>query len=183
MPVIPSIDLHPDAIPGNGPEAALLALRRFLDHCLSSGHREVRVITGLGARGDGTPRLRQRVESEVLPGYALRIEDQHYEQGGAVIRLRLNPAPARPDPRAMREREREAASFRLAEAEERLELCWQRLEAAKDYLAENELRKCRIKHNQIVRQLGLEELSGPADAKLLGARLAQAEVRLRDLDR
>src|SRR5262245_53063878 len=104
---IPSIDLHPEAVPGSGPEAALLAARGFLEGCLRRGDRDARLITGLGLRGDGTPRLRSRVESEVLPAFHARIESQHYEQHGAVIRLRLKAGGAGPTKRETKNLERE----------------------------------------------------------------------------
>src|SRR5258708_927558 len=103
----PFIDLHPGKIRGSGPETALLACRQFLEKSLHRGHTQVRIITGLGLHGDGSPRLRSRIESEVLPGFHSRILSQSYEQGGAVIRLELAKSPDRVHPQYLKKSARE----------------------------------------------------------------------------
>src|SRR5229473_2207627 len=107
MAETPFIDLHPDKISGPGPETALLACRRFLDEALRRGWKELRIITGIGIHGDGTPRLRLRVEKEVLSAYSTHIESQHYEQGGAVIHLFLLPPAPKPDKQYLRKHAKE----------------------------------------------------------------------------
>ncbi len=182
MSVIPSIDLHPDALPGKGPEGALMALRAFLENALRAGHREVRIITGVGTRGDGTPRLRHRVETEVLSGFALKIESQAYEQNGAVIRLRLKTTVQRPSAAYLRAKVLEDDQVRIVKREERYELCWQRLDMAKEYLDENNLRKARLKLNQVARELGCLEIKGPPARQLLLLMSQQLESVLKALD-
>ena len=183
MSVIPSIDLHPDQLPGNGPEAALLALRAFLDRALKAGHRQVRVITGLGLRGDGTPRLRTRVELEVLGAYYRFIEQQEYEQGGAVIRLWLRPPAPKPSGAWHRHERHLDERRRLAGREERYVVARDRLNAAEDAWEEGDWRRCRLKLNQVGREFGWELAPGPLDKAGAGRLLDEHWAHLNDLDK
>jgi DNA-nicking Smr family endonuclease len=179
---VPSIDLHPEKIRGNGPEAALLACRSFLDRALAAGHRQVRIITGLGLRGDGTPRLRQRVEDEVLSAYFSRIEQRSYEQGGAVIRVWLK-AQAQAPSAAWKRQERKAAEQQaVAGREERLLVAYDRLEAAETALEEGDLRRLRLKVNQVAKEFDWEQASAEASEDKLVDLLDQHWQALHKLD-
>ena len=184
MASVPTLDLHPDQLPGKGPEAAIQAARNFLDRSLKAGHRELRLITGLGLHGDGTPRLRSRIEQDVLPAYFRHIEQQSYEQGGAVIHLWLKAAAQKPSAAHLRHERKKSERQSVAIREERLEVSYQRLEAAEDFLEEGDLKKVRLKLNQVARDLGwpLREaaLAGEDDA---AAALDQAWDALKKLDR
>lgn len=182
LSAIPSIDLHPEKIRGDGPEAALRACRDFLDRSLAAGHREVRIITGLGLRGDGTPRLRKRVEEQVLGGYHSRISGVHYEQGGAVLRVQLQPGNSAGGPLQRRRQRAELERNQRAAREERLLVAWDRLDAAAAALDEGDLRRCRLKLNQLAREHGWEEVSGPLDETRAADLLASHRRRLSDLD-
>jgi len=155
MNSIPSIDLHPEKIAG-GAHGAVRACREFLDKALSAGHRQVRIVTGLGLRGDGTPRLRTRVENEVLGGFYSHIEHRAYEQGGAVIRLWLKASGQKPDAAWKRQQRRDSERLAVADREERLMVAGDRLEAAEQALEEGDLRRCRLKLNQVAREFGWE---------------------------
>jgi transcriptional antiterminator Rof (Rho-off) len=161
MPPINSIDLHPDQVPGQGPEAAVRAARAFLDRALKAGFREVRLITGVGLRGDGTPRLRARIEQDVLPAYFRYIEQQSYEQGGAVIKLWLKGGAQVPTAAHAKHERKKNERQAVAVREERLEIAYQRLEAAEDFFEENDLKKVRLKLNQVARDLGWDVKEGP----------------------
>ena len=152
MPDHPFIDLHPDKLRGSGPESALLACRNFLDEALKRGHKKVRIITGLGIHGDGSPRLRSRVEKEVLSAFYARIEAQHYEQGGAVILLELKTGLSKPGKNYLAKSKKEAEHLGYIKREERLMVALERLEAAEAYLEEGDLRRARLKLNQILRE-------------------------------
>ncbi|MES2201437.1 MAG: Smr/MutS family protein [candidate division FCPU426 bacterium] len=167
MSELPFIDLHPEKIPGPGPEPALAACRGFLDMALRNGWKEVRIITGIGIHGDGTPRLRSRVEKEVLSAYYSSIESQHYEQGGAVIRLRLSPPAQHPGPAQRRKLQKEAEHRRSMQKEERLMVLLERFEAAEAYFDESDLRRVRLKLNQILREFFPGETAVAADESSL----------------
>jgi hypothetical protein len=183
MTSINSIDLHPDQVQGQGPEAAIRAARAFLDKALKAGQREVRLITGLGMRGDGTPRLRSRIEQDVLPAYYRHIEQQGYEQGGAVIHLWLKPPAQKITPTHAKHERHKAERKEVAVREERLEIAYGRLDAAEEFLEEGDLKKVRIKLNQVARDLGWPVLEGPL-VNREGAVLAldQAWDKLKALD-
>jgi hypothetical protein len=153
MAETPFIDLHPDKIGGESAESALLACRRFLDEALRRGWKDVRLITGIGIHGDGTPRLRSRVEREVLGAYYESIESQHYEQGGAVIRLFLRPPQVAPGPRYQRKLAKEREHKDYVRREERFQVAWERYEAAELYYEEGDYRRARLKLNQISKEL------------------------------
>jgi hypothetical protein len=153
MAETPFIDLHPDKISGSGPETALLACRRFLDEALRRGWKEVRIITGIGIHGDGTPRLRSRVEKDVLSSFSSYIDSQHYEQGGAVIHLFLLPPAPLPDKRYQRKHSKELEHKRFIAKEERLLVALERFEAAEVYFDEGDFRRARLKLNQIMKEL------------------------------
>ena len=178
-----SLDLHPEKLPGKGPETALLAAREFLEQALKAGQREVRLITGLGLHGDGTPRLRGRVEQDVLPAFFSQIESSSYEQGGAVILLRLRHVPVRADPRYLRQRRHEDERSRAAGMEQRLEVAWERLEAAETALQEGGLKRARLKLNQVAREFGWTVLETAVDLAAAGAFLKESFARLEALDR
>jgi hypothetical protein len=163
MPDIPFIDLHPDKIRGTGPETALLACRQFMDECIRRGHRHLRIITGLGIHGDGSPRLRLRVEKEVLSGFYAQIESQHYEQGGAVIRIELRKGGAEPGKKYLKKFEKEIEHKNYIRREERLLVALERLEAAAAYLDEGDLRRCRLKLNQVNREFFPESVDFDPD--------------------
>jgi hypothetical protein len=167
MSSAPSIDLHPEKIPGNGPEAALRACRAFLDKALAAGHRQVRIVTGVGLRGDGTPRLRKRVEEEVLGAYYSRIEQTAYEQGGAVIKVWLTAAERKPAAAWHRHQRHQRERSAVADREERLLVAWDRLEAAESAFEEGDLRRCRLKLNQVAKEFGWE--LAPAGMQAEGA--------------
>ncbi len=160
MADIPFIDLHPDKIPGTGPEEALGACRRFLDEALRKGWRQVRIITGIGIHGDGSPRLRSRVEREILGSFYMSIAAQHYEQGGAVILLELHPPKPARGGRELRNLAKEKEHQGFVEREERVMVALERFEAAENYLQEGDLRRARLKVNQILREFAPE--SAPA---------------------
>jgi hypothetical protein len=183
MNSIPSIDLHPDAIGGTGPESALRACRAFLDKSIKAGHRQVRIITGLGLRGDGTPRLRTRVEQEVLGAYFSYIDQQDYEQGGAVIRLWLKATIQTPTTAWKRHQRRSVDRKDLAVKEERLMVAYDRLEAAEDAFEEGDWRRCRLKLNQVAKEFGWPTAEGPLDEDSAGQWLDGHWTRLKALDR
>jgi hypothetical protein len=168
MALPPSIDLHPENIPGSGPEAALRACRSFLDKALKSGHREVRIITGVGLRGDGTPRLRQRVEQEVLAGFYRFVEQTSYEQGGAVIHVWLRAVDQKPTTAWVRHQRHLAERSQVADREERLGIAYDRLDQAEAAFEEGDFRRCRLKLNQVAREFGWE---------IAGGELAEAEAQ------
>jgi len=182
MNSVPSIDLHPDKIRGQGPEAALLACRQFLDRALGAGHRQVRIITGLGLRGDGTPRLRQRVEDEVLSAYFSQIEQRDYEQGGAVIRLWLKAQAQRPNAAWKRHARKGAEREALAGREERLLVAFDRLEAAEEAYEDGDWRRVRLKLNQVAKEFGLELAAADLDQDSAGALLDRHWAAIRKLD-
>jgi hypothetical protein len=181
MPELPFIDLHPDKIRGSGPETALLACRQFLQDALERGHRSVRIITGLGLHGDGTPRLRNRIEREVLAGFHTFIESLHYEQGGAVIRLELVKGTAKPGTNYLKKSAQERNQQSFVRREERLMVALDRLGAAEVYLEEGDLRRCRLKLNQVLREFfpDLPLLEGDEGALSLG--LGEARRRIGEL--
>jgi hypothetical protein len=183
MSGIPSIDLHPDQIVGSGPESALKALRAFLDRSLKAGHRQVRIVTGLGLRGDGTPRLRTRVEEEVLGAYFRYIEQQEYEQGGAVIKLWLKPPTQKPTTAWHRHERHLDERKQLAGREERFMVARDRLEAAEDAWEEGDWRRCRLKLNQVAKEFGWETAEGALDEDAAGRLLDAHWDKLKSLDR
>lgn len=183
MAQIPSIDLHPEKIAGDGPESALRACRDFLDRSLRAGHRQVRIITGVGLRGDGTARLRTRVEQEVLGAYFSQIEQQAYEQGGAVIKLWLRSQQQKPAAAWHRHARRLHERSQVAGREERLMVAEDRLNAAEDALEEGDLRRCRLKLNQVAKEFGWDVLPNVFDEDLAAVHLEAHWTKLEDLDR
>lgn len=181
MSQIPSIDLHPEKIPG-GADQAVRACRAFLDKALAAGHRQVRVITGLGLHGDGTPRLRHRVEQQVLGGLYERIEQTAYEQGGAVIKIWFKPSTPQPSLSWHRSRRHEAERLAVADREERLMVAWDRLDAAENAFEEGDLRRCRLKLNQIAREFGWPLVEPALDEGIAAGMLDAHHVRLKALD-
>jgi hypothetical protein len=169
-------------MPGDGPEAALRALRAFLDQSLKAGHKQVRIITGLGTRGDGTPRLRSRVENDVLPGYFQFIEQQSYEQGGAVIKLWFKSRTVKPAGAYLRHSRREQDRAQVAVREERLMVAWDRLDAAEQALEEGDLRRCRLKLNQLAKEFGWELAPSTLDEALADQLLDSHSAALKKLD-
>jgi transcriptional antiterminator Rof (Rho-off) len=155
-----------------------------LDRALKAGFREVRLITGLGMRGDGTPRLRSRIEQDVLPAYYRYIEQQSYEQGGAVIKLWLKGGAQTPTAAHAKHERKKHEHQAVAVREERLEIAYQRLDAAEVFYEENDLKKVRIKLNQVARDLGWETLDGPLlDDETALEKLDAAWQRLKEMDR
>jgi hypothetical protein len=180
---VPSIDLHPDKIRGSGPEAAIRACRDFLDRSLRAGHRELRIITGVGLRGDGTPRLRTRVEEEVLGAYYRQIEQQSYEQGGAVIHLWLKPQVQTPSKTWQREQRHQDERRQVAGREERLLVAWDRLALAEEAYEDGDLRRCRLKLNQLAKEFGWQVSEGVLDDENARRLLKEHRVKLEQLDR
>lgn len=183
MAEFPSIDLHPEKVGGSGPEAALQACRAFLDRSLKAGHRQVRIITGVGLRGDGTPRLRSRVEQEVLSAYFSHIEQQSYEQNGAVIRVWLKAQSQKPSAGWHRQQRRHQERQAVAGREERLMVAQDRLELAEDAWEDGDLRRCRLKLNQVAREFGWPLAEGALDADAAARLLDQHWARLNELDK
>ncbi|MGH7442704.1 MAG: Smr/MutS family protein [bacterium] len=181
MGALSTIDLHPENIPG-GADQAVRACRAFLDKALASGHREVRVITGLGLRGDGTPRLRARIEQEVLHGFFSQIEHSVYEQGGAVIHLWLKAGQRAPGTAWHRGQRLEVERRNVADREERFMVAWDRLAAAEKALEEGDLRRCRLKLNQVRREFGWETVEGGLSVESAADLLDDATRRLKALD-
>jgi DNA-nicking Smr family endonuclease len=182
MSAIPSIDLHPEKVGGAGPEAALQACRAFLERSLKAGHRQVRIITGVGLRGDGTPRLRSRVENEVLGAYFSAIEQQAYEQGGAVIKLWLRAQSKPPSGSWQRQQRRQAERQALAGRAERLMVAQDRLELAEDALDEGDLRRCRLKLNQVAKEFGWPLGEAGLNAETAEKLLQNHWAKLKELD-
>ena len=171
----PEIDLHPQALPGKGPEQALAACRRFLEAAQEAGHADARVITGLGLHGDGTPRMRQRVEREVLSAMSMRIQGYRYEQGGAVIVVEFKRAPAKPSARHLRALSQQAALQEKIKREEKLLVAWDRLDAAWESLDRGDLRRAKLKANQLSRDFTPQADACPQDAQKIDARLRLIE--------
>jgi hypothetical protein len=182
MSNLPSIDLHPDKISGAGPESALRACKAFLDKALASGHRQVRIITGVGLRGDGTPRLRMRVEQEVLSVYQRHIEQTGYEQGGAVIKVWLKGGEQKPTGAWHRHQRKHHERSDVADREERLMVAHERLRAADLAYDEGDLRRCRLKLNQVAREFGWELADGVLNDETALALLDGHWERLEKLD-
>lgn len=182
MAETPFIDLHPDKISGTGPETALLACRHFLGEALKRGWKEVRIITGIGIHGDGTPRLRSRVEKDVLSGFSSFIDSQHYEQGGAVIHLFLLPPAQIPDKCYQRKHTKELEHKRYIAKEERFLVAWERYEAAEIYFDEGDLRRARLKLNQISRELFPELEAIQASEASIKEGLRTLKKRMDELD-
>jgi hypothetical protein len=150
------IDLHPEKIQGARPENALAACREFLQECIRQQAFEARIITGLGLHGDGTPRLRNRVEREVLPSFQPHFRAVGLEQGGAVIHVWFqSQASTSPKQQALLAKERSHQDW--VKKQERLMVAWQRLRQAQDYLLEDDLRRARLKANQVLKELAPEE--------------------------
>lgn len=183
MSSAPSIDLHPEKIRGDGPEAALTACRAFLDRALKAGHRQVRIITGVGLRGDGTARLRTRVEQEVLSAYFSHIEQQQYEQNGAVIRVWLRAQAQKPSTAWKRHQRRHLEQAVMVGREERLLVGFDRLDAAEQAFEEGDWRRCRLKLNQVAKEFGLEVVEGELDEAAAARLLDQHWAALKLLDR
>lgn len=149
---IPEIDLHPGAQGGPDSDSAVRACRLFIDKQRRSGFREMRIITGMGVRGDGTPRLRSRIEKDVLPPYSLQLEQLSYEQGGAVIRLCFKTILATTSSAQKRNHAKDSEHKLLISREERFQVTESRLDLVRQYLSENEIRKAAIKLNQVVKE-------------------------------
>lgn len=182
MSKVPSIDLHPDKIRGDGPESALRACRDFLDRSIRAGHRQVRIITGVGLHGDGTARLLTRVEQEVLGAYFSQIEQQQHEQSGAVIRVFLKGQGQKPSTAWHRHQRHHLEQNVKAGREERLMVGFDRLEAAEQAFAESDWRRCRLKLNQVAKEFGLVLAPTGMDEALAGEILDQHWAALKALD-
>ncbi len=178
----PEIDLHPQAMPGQGPEQALAACRHFLETTHAAGHAEVRIITGLGLHGDGTPRLRLRVEREVLSAMAMRIIATHYEQNGAVIRVEFNKTAAKPSARHLRALKQQATLHQRIQLEERLLVAWDRLDAAWEALDHGDLRRAKLKANQLMREFFTARPALTEDQDALEIFLKDIEKKLHEGD-
>jgi hypothetical protein len=176
---VPTLDLHPEFFPRSpkGPEEALVAAREFLQTQSRTGVREARLITGLGLHGDGTPRLRRRVEREVLPGLHHLIEEVQHAQGGAVLRVFFK----KPSHQGEAQRKKVAEEHRhrhFVQKQERLMVGQQRLDLAWRYLEEGDLRRARLKVNQLCREHGTAEVDENLESIRGG--LEKVEALLRD---
>ena len=176
---VPEIDLHPEVVPGNGPDAAVMLCREFVDNCLKAGFREIRIITGGGKRGTGEPRLRSHIEKRVLAGYFSQIEYTGYEQSGAVIRVRFFPQKMPSTSAYKRKQTAQMEKQRDKKKKERLLISINRLELAKKYVRENNIRLARIKLNQIFNEYGLERLDKMAEVEEINKRIDEMEKKLR----
>ena len=180
MASIPSIDLHPDKVGGRDSDHAVRKCRLFIEKTRRSGIREMRVITGVGIRGDGTPRLRSRIEKDVLPAYAMDLEETIHEQGGAVLLLRFKAVEWRPTAPERRHNRRFVETQDLELKSERWELSISRIQQAREYLEINEIRRARIKVNQVIKEhfSDLEEVG--KDPELLAKAILELENRLEE---
>lgn len=173
-----SIDLHPSALPGAGPEAALAAAREFLREQLARRQTQARIITGLGLHGDGTPRLRRRVESEVLPAFQDRIAETYLEQGGAVIRVVFKKQNSAENPAHARQLQKESRQKAFVAREERLGVAGERLDKAEHYLEEGDLRRAKLKIGQLLREF-LPSRSIPSEEGAMRKALEDLEKDLK----
>src|SRR3954463_9633818 len=151
---VPTLDMHPEFFPSSprGPEAALAACRQFLREQWEAGRREVRLVTGLGLHGDGTPRLRLRVEREVLPAFHEIIETVQHEQQGAVLRISFKKPPSPGGDKQVRHLKKEDDRRRFILSQDRIMVPRQRFEQAWACLEEDDLRRARLKVNQVLRE-------------------------------
>jgi hypothetical protein len=177
MKKIPEIDLHPEKIQGTRPENALAACRNFLQECVRQQAFEARIITGFGLHGDGTPRLRMRVEREVLPSFQSYFKATGLEQGGAVIHVWFQNMAPKSSPKELARLEKERNHRDWVKKEERLMVAWQRYHQAQDYFLEDDLRRARLKVNQVLKELFPNEAQCQED----NASLRAALKRLQDL--
>jgi len=181
MKKILEIDLHPEKIHGSRPENALAACRDFLQECVRQQAFEARIITGLGLHGDGTPRLRMRVEKEVLPSFRPYFKATALEQGGAVIHVWFESQPSSsPKQQALAERERSHQGW--VKRQERLMVSWQRYRQAQDHLFEDDLRRAKLKANQVLKELAPEEPLCIEDNDSLRTGLARIKALLQSLE-
>jgi len=159
----------------------LAACRYFLQECIRQQAFEARIITGLGLHGDGTPRLRTRVEREVLPAFQSYLKAIALEQGGAVIHVWFqSQARICPKQQALLEKERSHQGW--VKKQERLMVAWQRYRQAQGYLLEDDLRKAKLKANQVLKELAPEEPLCQEDNESLRAGLARIKALLQSLE-
>ena len=123
------------------------------------------------------------MEQEVLPGYLSRIEQTGYEQDGAVLVLWLKAAAARPGGAHTRHERQHRERLDVADREERFMVGFERLESAGTALDEGDLRRCRLKLNQVGREFGFGVAEGALDREAAERLLASHWDRLEDLDR
>ncbi len=176
---IPDIDLHPQALPGAGPQEALAACREFLERCWRKGAAECRVITGRGLHGDGTPRLRQRVEREVLPLFRDRLSSTALEQQGAVILLRFRKRDTSSHPAYQAGLSRERDRSEMARREERLGVARQRFDQAWAMVEEEDWRRARLKVNQLLKEFLPGEPLVSGDLASIRAALDRLETEMK----
>jgi hypothetical protein len=177
MRELPTIDLHPQVLPASTPEIALAAAREFLRLQLQKRQAGARLITGLGLHGDGTPRLRRRVEQEVLPAFSDRIQEVSLEQKGAVLRVtfvKYDSSASRSHQLNLQEENR---LRQRAATEENLMVGGQRLDQARVYLEEGDLRRTRLKVGQLLRDF-LPSDQVPTDEEGLKKSLRRIEEAL-----
>jgi len=176
------IDLHPGKIHGDRPETALAACRNFLRECLCQQAFEARIITGLGLHGDGTPRLRTRVEAEVLPGFKHAIEATALEQGGAVIHVWFKPQEAKLSHSQLAKAQKERDNKQRLVREERLMVATSRYKQAQEAYLEDDLRKAKLKVNQFLREFHPEEPPCQEDNESIRASLDRLRQSLKAME-
>lgn len=181
MAAVPTLDMHPEFFPSSkGPDTALAACRRFLLEQWEAGRKEARLVTGLGLHGDGTPRLRLRVEREILPAFHDQVEHVELEQGGAVLRVIFKKRPQPGGDRQDSHVRKEAAQRRFVFEQERLMVARQRVEQAWACLDEDDLRRARLKVNQLLREFGLPLAGEGLEAVRKGLETAEATLKKMD---
>ncbi len=181
MKKVLEIDLHPEKVQGSRPENALAVCKTFLQECIRQQAFEARIITGLGLHGDGTPRLRLRVEREVLPSFQGYFRATGLEQGGAVIHVWFQNQ-ARSSPREQARLAKERSHQDWVKKQERLMVAWQRYRQAQDYFLEDDLRRARLKANQVLKEFFPEEPLGQEDNESLRAALKRIRELLEALE-
>ena len=88
-----------------------------------------------------------------MPAYARLIEETRYDQGGAVIVVTFRPQKGHQRP-AERRKQRDLDASRAEQAQmQRNRVIQGRLDQCERYLVQNELRRARIKVNQVLKEL------------------------------
>jgi hypothetical protein len=96
--------------------------------------------------------LRARVEQDVLSRFFSRIEQQAYEQNGAVIRVWFKASTHKPSNAWLRHQRQEKELISRSVEEERLMVGFERLESAELAMDDGDWRRCRLKLNQVARE-------------------------------
>jgi hypothetical protein len=162
------IDLHPEKTKTEYKSQVLVMCRQFLKRCIEAGASQCRVITGHGLRSDGyRGRLRSAVEDEVLPLFYNHIKEVVIEQQGAVLRIYFKKSSKPPNALWLKRWQQQQEKNQNIKEKEQQKLTRDRLEQALDYYDENDLRRCRLKVNQILKSLELPPVENQIDKKKL----------------